>query len=45
MRKVKWSFQQVPENLFKVLSKLGIEGNFLNSIKDSSEILQLIWKL
>lgn len=28
--------------MIKVLSKLGIEGNFLNSIKGSSEILRLI---
>lgn len=28
--------------MIKVLSKLQIEGNFLNSIKGSSEILQLI---
>lgn len=31
--------------MIKVLSKLGIEGNFLNSIKKSSEILRLIWNL
>lgn len=31
--------------MIKVLSKLRIEGNFLNSMKGSSEILQLVWNL